>query len=366
LECNSHKENEQETIEKGKIPVRYEISPHLSIKKVLQDTHAMFLASDTTFLIVSKEDPSIVIRNATDFDKFSAAEMKKYFPANLVKQNAHIALFIVTDRSLHRLKKDSSGFYSYAAKHIYISHNAFLSSDVRNLGFFLRKSAAKVDKEKFTDLLTKRLQDFPLSTKDSVCYNEAKEALPFDGPLPNFALRVSNNLYHANATGRVRTTAITFHCDHKHAAFLSRILISFYESPGRPHEQFVFIASSMELIRPIKGTDPTNKKAYQNAIILQNEYLTDLRILPVIGISPKALEQQVSVFNGPSQSVHSLLLQYKLFTSLKPTTKSEELGMYFFVTTGPKFDKAKQFIIETVPKIWAKLDNTFLNELPHL
>ena len=89
-----------------------------------------------------------------------------------------------------------------------------------------------------------------------------------------------------------------------------------------------------------------------------------MRILPVIGISPKALEQEVSVFGAPNQTVENLLLQYKLFSSIEPTSKSDELGLHFFVTTSETFDKAKDFIIKTVPKIWAKLDNTFLSELP--
>ena len=89
---------------------------------------------------------------------------------------------MVTDRSLHRLKKESSGFYGYAAKQIYISKNPFLSSDVRNVGFFLRKNAEKVNKAKFTTTMMQRLADFPLSHADSDRYNEAKEKLPFAAP----------------------------------------------------------------------------------------------------------------------------------------------------------------------------------------
>ena len=89
-----------------------------------------------------------------------------------------------------------------------------------------------------------------------------------------------------------------------------------------------------------------------------------MQILPVIGISPKVLEQEASVFGAPKQTVQNLLLLYKLFTSIEPTSKSDELGLHFFVTTSANFDKAKDFITETVPKIWAKLDNTFLSDLP--
>jgi type IV secretory pathway VirB10-like protein len=44
--------------------------------------------------------------------------------------------------------------------------------------------------------------------------------------------------------------------------------------------------------------------------------------------------------------------------------KSEELGLYFMLTNVKDFENAKKFVTDTLPKIWAKLDNTFLNELP--
>ena len=187
---------------------------------------------------------------------------------------------MVTDRSLHRLKKESPGFYGYAAKQFYISKNPFLSSDVRNVGFFLRKNAEKVDKAKFTTTMMQRLADFPLSHADSDRYKEAKEKLLFDGPLPTFELRSSNHIFHSNSNGgQVRTTAITFHYDQQHSSFLSRLLIRYYETKGHPHEQFV--PHSL-----LHGNDSTNQKAYRNTIILKNKYLLAMRILPVIGISP--------------------------------------------------------------------------------
>ena len=143
------KDYEREMIEKRKFTVRYDIPMNHSITKhVLKATHTMFLGTDPTFRIISKEDSSIVILNASELDTFSAEEMKRYFPGKLMKQKTCIALFIVIDRSLLRLKKECPGFCGYTAKQIYISKNPFLSSDVRNVGFFHRnKSAEKVDKE---------------------------------------------------------------------------------------------------------------------------------------------------------------------------------------------------------------------------
>jgi hypothetical protein len=66
----------------------------------------------------------------------------------------------------------------------------------------------------------------------------------------------------------------------------------------------------------------------------------------------------------PPETVRRLLNCYYYFSSIEPTSKSEELGVYFFLTTAEHFEQAKRFVMETLPRIWAKLDNTFFEELP--
>ena len=76
MNCNSQGQ-ERETIEMRKSPmVRNDIPIHLSIKHVLKATHTMFLANDPTFQVISKEDSSIVIRNASELDQVSEDKMK--------------------------------------------------------------------------------------------------------------------------------------------------------------------------------------------------------------------------------------------------------------------------------------------------
>jgi hypothetical protein len=350
-------EKEQEFIENCKVPARYNLSTHLSVKQVLKETFRRFKITDPTFLIVSKVDPESIFRKTEDFDKLTPNDVKRLFPAELIRLNTHFQLFMVSDRSIHRLKRDSFGYYEYARRHIWITEHPFKSADVRNIGFLLRRSADKTDRKKFAELMTSRLNDHKLSEEDEQLYNVAKTRLPFEGPTPMFELRTANNIRHTSAAGEVKTSAITIHCDKEYVAFLSKILTGFYESDKNAHEQFV--PHSL-----LHGNDPVHQKAYRNAIILQNQYLTDMRILPVIGISPKALQEKVAVFDGPPQKVLTLLQQYKIFTSIDYTSKSDELGLMIFVTTSGNFDKAKEFVNESIPKIWAKLSNTFLSELP--
>jgi hypothetical protein len=59
-----------------------------------------------------------------------------------------------------------------------------------------------------------------------------------------------------------------------------------------------------------------------------------------------------------------LLNKYQYFTSIEATTKPEALGLYFFLTTAEQCEPGKKFITEQLPRIWAQLKNTFLEDLP--
>jgi hypothetical protein len=81
-------------------------------------------------------------------------------------------------------------------------------------------------------------------------------------------------------------------------------------------------------------------------------------VLPVIGISRKALKEKITVGNDPEpMSVLNVL-------NRQPTPQSDTIGKYFFLTTNDQFTQAKEFITNTLPQLWAKFDNTFLHELP--
>jgi hypothetical protein len=350
------KENEQETIEKRKMPIQYQIEGHLSIKTVLKETHTMFLATDPSFLLVSKEDSTVIIKTAADIDKISTPDMKKFFPARLVNGRAMLKMYIVSTMGISRLKRSSYGYYNYASRNIWIMEDPFESEDVRNFGFIIRKDPRRVSRDTFTAALKEIIDTIYLTDDDTRRYNEAKKALPFDGPAPKFQVRISSNIYHQTPAGRVQTTALTVHCDKKHLAYLAPLFTKHYEE-GSTDERFV--PHSL-----LHGNNSIHQRAYRNAIILQNQYLDEVRSLPVIGISPKALQQKITTGTGPAETVLSLLNRYHYFSSIEPTTKSEELGLYFFLTTGEKFDQGMRFVTTTLPKIWAKLDNTFLDELP--
>jgi hypothetical protein len=112
------------------------------------------------------------------------------------------------------------------------------------------------------------------------------------------------------------------------------------------------------------GQDPLHLKAYHNAIILHNQFLSNVHAIPVIGISPKALQQSIQFGESAPERLIDVLNRYKCFSSIETMTQSVKMGKYLFITTHNKFDAAKTWIINDFPKIWAELDHTFLDELP--
>ena len=157
--------------------------------------------------------------------------------------------------------------------------------------------------------------------------------------------------------GVVQTAGIKVQCDQKHGLFLTRLFTSFFED-GKTYERFVPYSL-------LYGDDPVNHRSYRTAIIVHNKYLEEVRVLPVIGISPKALLEKIQVGSDPAPvTVLEILNRYSHFSSIEATPQSEAIGKYFFLTTRPQFEQAKVFITETLPQLWAKLDNNFLTEPP--
>ncbi len=76
-------EIDQETIEKMKVQITYEIVASMSVKVVLKETFDRFKVTDPKLLFVSSSDPSTIARTSADFDKIPTNIFPKLFPAEL-------------------------------------------------------------------------------------------------------------------------------------------------------------------------------------------------------------------------------------------------------------------------------------------
>ena len=111
-------EIDQETIEKLKKTITYEIDATLAVKGVLKETFRQFKATDPHLLFVSSADPSTIIRTVDDFEKIPLDAFPKIFPAAVKNGKTWLSLFLVSEMAVGKLKRTSVGFYHYSAKKV--------------------------------------------------------------------------------------------------------------------------------------------------------------------------------------------------------------------------------------------------------
>jgi hypothetical protein len=146
----------------------------------------MFKTTDTQFLLISPTETTTIIKTADDFDKIPAQDFPQLFPAEIKNSRTWMSLYTVTHMYISHLKQFLFGFYEYATRKVWIQENYFLSSDMRNIGFIIRKDPRKVNRDLLADQLYEILSDHPLSADDSGRWNEAKETLSFRDLIPRF------------------------------------------------------------------------------------------------------------------------------------------------------------------------------------
>jgi hypothetical protein len=170
-------------------------------------------------------------------------------------------------------------------------------------------------------------------------------------------VRLSKNIQINSPTGKVRTSTLTIHVNAAHVQFMSPFITRFSEESYLLEK---FVPQTM-----LNGKDPVHLQACHNAIVIQNHFLSQVRVLPVIALHPKAMTQMIQLApeDAPT-TMFSLLHRCLCFASVEPTASSPTIGKHIFLTTKDDFLKAKNFIVETLPQLWNLLDNTFLDKLP--
>ena len=131
-------EIDQETIEKLKRRITYEIDTTMAVKVVLKETYRQFKTTDPKLLFVSAADPSLILRTADDFDRIPLADFPKFFPAEVKNGKTWLSLFLVSEMAVGKLKRTAVGFYQYSAKKVWIQESSsFTSTNAQKIGFFV-------------------------------------------------------------------------------------------------------------------------------------------------------------------------------------------------------------------------------------
>jgi hypothetical protein len=322
------KEIDRELIENFKKEITYEIHMSESVKAVLKATFTRFKTTDEKLLLVSIKDPSVVIKSAEDFYKISDAAFPKVFPAEVKNRKTWLSLHLVSSMEIHLLKRHSFGFYAYAARKVWIhAGNKSRSTNQGHIGWIMRKDPQYVNRDRFNLETVERLSDLPADAKTSALFHEAHEALPFEGKIPPLRMMLSDRIGHGNVHNgppRIHTKGIMISCDRNHRKFISHLLCQ-YNEKGETAERYVPLSL-------LHGDDKENIRGYRNAIKEQNKYLSEVKMVPVIGISPIALKEKIALENDKEPAtILSILLRYDYFTNVESTHHSETLGKYHFI-----------------------------------
>jgi hypothetical protein len=344
------------TTELRLFPVKLQLAARLSVTAVLKEILTRFLVTDPRFYLVSKINADVIIRTVTEFNALSNSQVQQLFPGKVIRGQTNIRFFMASSMDIARLKQSSYGFYEFAGNTIWLKVDVFESNDIRSIGFITRKDINRTDKNIFEKELTEKLLNFEWNMEDNQRLEEAKDNLSFPNRIPNMEIRLTKSVAVNTPTGRVSTSALTVHCDSLHMNFLTKLITRYYEEASNDER---FVPHSM-----LNGRDPDYIASYRNAIVYQNQFLQHARVLPVIGLHPKAMAAMIQLDDGEESQVYSYIRRYQFFTSIEATQLSDKLGKYLFMTTEEHFLEAKKFITDTLPKIWQKIDNTFLEELP--
>jgi hypothetical protein len=148
----------------------------------------------------------------------------------------------------------------------------------------------------------------------------ARDHLPFAGALPNFQTRASQNVMLNSPDGRVRTSALTLHCDAPHVNLMSKLIDRYYQEADTDEK---CVPDAM-----LYGKDPTHLTAYRHAIVFQNQYLSNVRVLPIIGLHPKAMTAIFQLGNDEPTEVLTLIRRYPYFTSIEPTSSGSSGSIF--------------------------------------
>jgi hypothetical protein len=213
------KEMDAEMIEKRKMPITYSIVVNLSLITVFKLTLTILQATNPSFILISYIDSTVTLRNTSEANKISTADIKKYFPAKISGNKVHCKVFFLSLMPIHLLKKSTFGFYKWVGRKVWIFQSHAM--DVRNIGFIIYWDPKKTNRDSYLTELALALNYFPLSEEDAPGYNNAKDAETFDGGLPKFYLQQSERVQSHNVHGKVTTHAITIHCQNSHQGFMA-------------------------------------------------------------------------------------------------------------------------------------------------
>jgi hypothetical protein len=167
---------------------------------------------------------------------------------------------------------------------------------------------------------------------------------------------VARTLGYGNGDGRIKTEAFEIRVPLEIRVEIKEIMTRLGSKDLIPKGRFI----------PYGLVQTVGAEVYKKMLRMQNDYLTNFRIVPVFGITPKALKHVIAIYqDGREQqmTLQQFILDDESVRGIETTNRAEDLGKLFILSDAIGILGARSFVDNTLKELYQS--ETMAAELIH-
>ena len=110
------------------------------------------------------------------------------------------------------------------------------------------------------------------------------------------------------------------------------------------------------MVHPLWVGQSVGAEVYKKMLRMQNEFLANFRMVPVFGITPKALKHVFNAFddddNERQTTVENYILGRNYVRGIETTNRAEDLGKFFLITDAAGVLEARAFVDNVIKELF--------------
>lgn len=283
-------------------------------------------AYNAFFKVEASQPPARACQIAVYFKVYSVKMIRKFKANNAIFNVLH----------LHRawLLADTFESASMACISLIMSHHPMLTW-IPNLEQQLETGMKEVDIQRSTERL------LPAAVRDEILEG-VTYVLDFELVKKKVGFGIADN--------RIVTETIGVHVERELGPYMKEVLS---KASDKNPELGLCVPAGYHIIAGVSS--------YKQILSDQNEFISEARALPVVGLKIETLDTGVWVQTAKGavrKSVRQIVADSGLFSGIEQMVRSSDLGKYFLLTTKAFISQARQWIDTSFAKIYEQLDST--------
>ena len=294
-------------------------------------------------------DPTLVVKSAHDDTEWDSlvefprnADYQKHFnlkdskpPRGARKVIAHFKLH--TKTKINAIKYSTEVWNYLKANSIYLVIDHYEMQKIASIGYITMVHPTLTWLPTLTEDLTFAMQQAHLPRNDIEEW-QARTKHTYDEEVndafvPNFHLSKKDYAF-GNGKLRIATTVLQVNCPVDDAKYLKTLMSDTFLN--KYMERGTFIPSGLHLI--------TDTATLKQKLSDHNVFLAECENIPIVGLPPAAFEIPVEY------ALSTMFQKSDLFTSVQLTSRSNDLGKHFLLTTKAKSEQAKLWLDTVLPQ----------------